>query len=164
MNIFLYEHKERSGKVQPIISMDAEHLCNYINFYLVKEKNKKMKAIRDQMVRNYAPVEMDEKVRKSLGLKKITQADLDIVERQLEEFETEYIQEAIEEIWQYIIVGVVRDDTREGVARILQEATGVNNQIVLPNLTRQESPLVLASGDYDQDVIENDWNSLMGDW
>jgi len=135
MNPFTMLHTEKSGKTQPIISMEADHLVNMVNLVLIKSIKKAKESAAVKLYGQYAPADMPEKQRKMLGLKKITEAAQEKATAQLEELEFEMIQVVFEKYWPYILVGLCRNDTRNGVVAILQEATGIESRIELPGLT-----------------------------
>lgn len=141
MNIFTLLHTERGGKKTPIVSMEASHLVNTVNLFLNKMRKQIMDDLLAQKVGNYAPEDMSEKVRRTLRLKKLDQAAVDRAKEEIEETEAEYIEEALERMLPYIVVGVCRDDTREGIVKILQEVTGISNQIILQGMIKNANAL-----------------------
>lgn len=164
MSIFMQVHTTADGKEIPLVSMDADHLVNMINLVFNKRLQKELAHLRNQIEEKFAPAGMSEKQRITLGLKMRTEeVDAKVVEA-VERYTKEYMENAIEGYWQYIVVGVCRDDTRDGVVRILQEATGVNDMIHLPQFIHTPS---LSSGEVvelddddddfeDQEYIEDD--------
>ncbi len=148
MNIFTQTHQDRDGNVTPIVSMDAEHLCNTVNMYLVRLPRKAGATYKARAFGEYAPMDMDDKARRALGRKKLTPEIEQRVIADLERIEASALEEGIERAMPYIVVGVARDDTRDGIIRILQEATGITRRIELP---------VYAPDDEDDDDGETAW-------
>lgn len=149
MNIFTRIHTDREGNETPIISMGADHLIAFLNLILIKnvrrlvggERNERMK----EALRGYAPAGMSEKQRIVLRLKpRPSQDEINALKEkfdaELDELESDAIESALEFCNDYIIVGVCRDDTREGVVKILQQVTGITGHIDLPDLISKAMP------------------------
>lgn len=161
-NIFTRIHVDRNGNRTPIISMEATHLVNYLNLMLRVKYQEARNALKASLLEGFAPEGMDEKVRKSLRLKKATDRQILAAEQRLEEFDAEYFDVLMSKIWPYIVVGIIRDDTHEGVRKLLQDVYGINDRIVLPELMGTSFTPLLRSGstnweeeDDMDDLIEN---------
>jgi hypothetical protein len=154
-------HTERNGKTQPIVSMDATHLVNMVNLVLIRSIKKVKEKATIKLLGKYAPEDMPDKQRIALGLKKPTQAAQEQAAARLEELELEMIQTVFEKYWPYILVGLCRNDTRNGVLAILQDATGIEGRVEIPGLISEvittEDNLELESGlDVDVTIPEED--------
>jgi hypothetical protein len=156
MNPFIMLHTERSGKMQPIISMDADHLVNMVNLVLIKNIRKAKESAAAQLLGKYAPEGMSDKQRIALGLKKATEQAQEKAKEHLDELELEMIQAVFEKFWPYILVGLCRDDTRNGVLAILQDATDISGRIDLPGMFTNS---ILSDEDLFElsDGMDEDW-------
>jgi len=151
MNIFTQIHITAKGKNLPIVSMNDEHLFNTIKLQLVKRP----KAILEQYINNeyaeYAPEGMDEKVRKSLGKKKMPAKMSDELQVEIDEVEMEALEQALERMQPYLIVALCRDTLHLPVRDLLIELTGITTRVDLPSHTTyptitEEEVLELTGG------------------
>lgn len=133
-NIFTKMHTDREGNETPIISMGTDHLVRMVNFVFRRGLQQRLQQLRSHLVGGYAPEGMPEKQRRSLGLRKLTPERVQQVQSEMDEYESDALEAAMHEYWPYVVVGVMRDDTREGVVKILQDAFGINGRIELPGL------------------------------
>lgn len=162
MNIFTLIHTTREGESMPIISMGPEHLVNLINLRLNKLIQRALQDLKTDFADKYAPDDMSETQRKALHLRRMSDNDRKKIEESLEEAEAQMLEKAISECWPYIIVGVCRNDTRDGIVRLLQDVTGINDLIELQSLMKTNSNVsisLLASGN----PILNDDDDLFED-
>ena len=144
-SIFTKIHTTRERDTMPIVSMDSQHLVNYLNFMLIKETAQIEDELKRLILGQVAPENMDDRTRRSLGLKRITPAQMAEFEAKFDEARTLYVNSMFVKLWPYIIVGVCRNDTREGVIRILHEVTGVTERIELDHLYGRVTNPVLRS-------------------
>lgn len=149
MNPYSFVHETRGGVRVAIVSMKADHLVNTVNLFLNKIPDQQIRNYRNEAYHNYAPENMDEKVRRTMGLRKMSDKAKQDIEDTLVELEERIVREMIDKAMPYIIVGITRDDTRDGVVAILQNLTGITGQI-----------------DYQvpQARIDNDDMELLGDY
>lgn len=135
-NIFTKIHTDRDGNETPIVSMGTDHLVRMVNYIFRRGLQDRLQQIRNIGMSGFAPDGMPDRQRRSLGLRKLTDAAAQEIQNRIDEYEAQALESAMHEFWPYVVVGVMRDDTREGVIKILQDAFGINGRIELPGLMR----------------------------
>ena len=150
-SIFTQIHTDRDGNETPLVSMDADHLVNTVNFFFKKGIENAKRQVMSQAGGSFAPVDMGDKQRRALGLKKLTPEIQKRIEEEIEDGLTELLHRTVESKWAYIVVGICRDDTRAGVVSILQDAFGVNGRVELPHLTRGAQEILELEDGFDFD-------------
>ena len=156
-NIFVQIHTDREGNETPIVSMDANHLCNLINVLLNKQIAKIERKAREEFAARFAPTDMTDAQRTTFGLRKATPRDLEKLEQAIEDLKAQQLERMLDKAMPYIVVGIARNDTRDGVVRILQEATGITERIIIQSMMRtnneveeeDEDPELLTPGDFE---------------
>lgn len=157
MNPFSFIHTTADDVRVPLVSMEASHLVNVVNFFLVKSVSRVRNERRAKAYAGYAPVEMtDARQVRILGLRKMTQQESDRIEENLLTQEDELIKSQMEKAIPYIIVGVTRDDTRDGVVAILQKVTGITGRLDF-NISRSIALLTSGNDDDDYQDDDDDW-------
>lgn len=146
MNIFTQKHETREHKLIPIISMDADHLVNTINLFFRKNLAAAEAAARHHVYEGYAPADMPEKQRIALGLRRPDPEQEEKLNRLIEDAKARVLEKAFNEKLAYLVVALIRDDTREGIVKMLQEVTGITTRIDLPDMT-EDLLEVLGPGD-----------------
>lgn len=135
MNPFAANHEDRDGNVIPVLSLEAQHLVNIVNFKLRKSLKTLEDFSRRKAYEGYAPLEMDARTARTLGLRLMNSETAQNIEDKIRMLMDAAYQEKIYECIPYLIVGMCRDDTREGVVKILQEVTGITGRIELPSIS-----------------------------
>lgn len=156
-NIFTQKHETRDHKRIPIVSMDADHLVNTINVYFRKNLARAEAAARSHVYDGYAPAGMPEKQRIALGLRRPDPEQEERFNALVEDAKARVLEAAFQERMAYLVVGLIRDDTREGIVKLLQDVTGITTRIDLPNMTENllevldpgDESYLLSSGDDD---------------
>lgn len=139
-SLFMFLHTEKGGEQKPLIALDADHLINILNLNLVKRVNEYREAligaVKRQFTEGYAPIGMDAKQARTLQLKVLDDGMREELEQRIRKTEEE-IEERIAKFYNaklilmmpYIVVGTAREDTCEGVRRILQSTSGITERI-----------------------------------
>jgi hypothetical protein len=95
---------------------------------------------------------MTDAQRTTFGLRKATPRDLEKLEQAIEDLRSEQLERMLTKAMPYIVVGVARDDTRAGVVKILQDATGITQRVEIPALMRSNQ--VEEEDDEDPELLE----------
>lgn len=158
MNPYSLIHTERNGNRIAIVSMEDIHLVNTINLFLLKAPAKAVSEARNDAYAGYAPEGMDDRQRRTLGLRRMTQSEAAKIEDTLQEFEDRVTKEMLEKAIPYIIVGVTRNDTRAGVVTILQKLTGITGRLdyKVPQIETRHVGLLTSAFDKDDDIWDYD--------
>ena len=144
MNPFRFVHTTRDGEKLPVVSMGAEHLVNTVNAYLVKGIQKYVAKARQEAYQEFAPEGMNPTQARTLGLRPLTADHRALIEIALQELEAKRFEASLEKAIPYLIVGMARNDTREGVVAVLQRATGISEMIIDVPLLEEENEEIIG--------------------
>jgi hypothetical protein len=146
-NIFMQVHETREGKSLPIVSMGDDHLYNTIFLNLVKKPDRAIQQFMDENLREYAPEDMDDRTRRSLGLRKLTNKVKGQYEEALEELKDKSLEISLEKMLPYLVVALCRNTLHLKVRQLLIDLTGITQQVNLPQF--MEYPVLT-----EEDVLE----------
>ena len=142
-SIFMKTHTTKEGMVKPIVSMTDSHLVNTIRLSLEKKLGRYLTELENQvkvdLLQGYAPSDMDDRVRGSLGLRKISPEKEAETRAKVEELmdvaRTVLVNKALKLTMPYIVVAITRASIRDEVGNIISQATGITEQVNLPEYT-----------------------------
>ena len=160
-NPFNEENVDPNHKSTMIAAMDAETLLGMLEHYLINKPNFDLNQRSTAMLGEYADIDLDPRIARTMGLKIPTQAEREAVEREVNRLRDIVHTEAIRVALPFMLVALVRSDTHEQARELIQEFTGdleeardkLQAQIQSGDVLEILDAPMLLSGDFDDDEL-----------